>query len=129
MKTQPKIINILLIDLLHRRSQMNAWQYTNVLFGKKVTCDALSVDNAYLPISELWARYHDNFRDADDNFDYDIKDLVVIKADQLEGFEGKNKEEKLNDAVAKTSATFMFAVVAAIYERKKQDILQKYLQR
>ncbi len=129
MKTQPKIINILLIDLLHRRSQMNAWQYTNVLFGKKVTCDALSVDNAYLPISELWARYHDNFRNADDNFDYDIKDLVVIKADQLEGFEGKNKEEKLNDAVAKTSATFMFAVVAAIYERKKQDILQKYLQR
>jgi hypothetical protein len=85
--------------------------------------------NAYLSISELWARYHDNFRDADDNFDYDIKDLVVIKADQLEGFEGKNKEEKLNDAVAKTSATFMFAVVAAIYERKKQDILQKYLQR
>ena len=129
MKTQPKIINILLIDLLHRRSQMNAWQYTNVLFGKKVTCNALSVDNAYLPISELWARYHDNFRNADDNFDYDIKDLVVIKADQLEGFEGKNKEEKLNDAVAKTSATFMFAVVAAIYERKKQDILQKYLQR
>lgn len=129
MKTQPKIINILLIDLLHRRSQMNAWQYTNVLFGKKVTCNALSVDNAYLPISELWARYHDNFRDANDNFDYDIKDLVVIKADQLEGFEGKNKEEKLNDAVAKTSATFMFAVVAAIYERKKQDILQKYLQR
>lgn len=129
MKTQPKIINILLIDLLHRRSQMYALQYINVLFGKKVTCDALSVDNAYLPISELWARYHDNFRDADDNFDYDIKDLVVIKADQLEGFEGRNKEEKLNDAVAKTSATFMFAVVAAIYERKKQDILQKYLQR
>jgi len=108
---------------------MNTWQYIDVLFGKKVTCDALSVDNAYLPISELWARYHDNFRDADDNFNYDIKDLVVIKADQLEGFEGRNKEEKLNDAVAKTSATFMFAVVAAIYERKKQDILQKYLQR
>ena len=85
--------------------------------------------NAYLPISELWALCHDNFRDADDDFDYDIKDLVVIKADQLEGFEGENKEEKLNDAVAKTSATFMFAVVAAIYERKKQDILQKYLQR
>ena len=90
---------------------------------------AIHATDAYCPISELWARYHDNFRDADDNFDYDIKDLVVIKADQLEGFEGENKEEKLNDAVAKTSATFMFAVVAAIYERKKQDILQKYLQR
>lgn len=84
--------------------------------------------NAYLSISELWAQYRDNFEYADD-FDYDIKDLTVIRADQLEGFEGKNKEEKLNDAVAKTSATFMFAVVAAIYERKKQDILQKYLQR
>ena len=89
----------------------------------------ICIADAYCPISELWARYHDNFRDADDNFDYDIKDLVVIRADQLEDFEGKNKEEKLNDAVAKTSATFMFAVVAAIYERKKQDILQKYLQR
>lgn len=85
--------------------------------------------NAYLSISELWAQYRDNFEYADDDFDYDIKDLTVIRADQLEGFEGKNKEEKLNDAVAKTSATFMFAVVAAIYERKKQDILQKYLQR
>lgn len=85
--------------------------------------------NAYSSISELWARYRDNFKYADDDFDYDIKDLTVIRADQLEGFEGKNKEEKLNDAVAKTSATFMFAVVAAIYERKKQDILQKYLQR
>ena len=84
---------------------------------------------AYLSISELWAQYRDNFEYADDDFDYDIKDLTVIRADQLEGFEGKNKEEKLNDAVAKTSATFMFAVVAAIYERKKQDILQKYLQR
>ena len=129
MKTQPKIINILLIDLLHRRSQMNAWQYIDVLFGKKVTCDALSVDNAYLPIQELWRMSKDFFKYVDDDFNYDVKDLVVIKADQLEGFEGRNKEEKLNDAVAKTSATFMFAVVAAIYERKKQDILQKYLQR
>lgn len=85
--------------------------------------------NAYLSISKLWAQYRDNFEYADDDFDYDIKDLTVIRADQLEGFEGKNKEEKLNDAVTKTSATFMFAVVAAIYERKKQDILQKYLQR
>ena len=85
--------------------------------------------NAHLSISELWAQYRDNFEYADDDFDYDIKDLTVIRADQLEGFEGKNKEEKLNDAVAKTAATFMFAVVAAIYERKKQDILQKYLQR
>ena len=85
--------------------------------------------NAHLSISELWAQYHANFEYADDDFDYDIKDLTVIRADQLEGFEGKNKEEKLNDAVAKTSATFMLAVVAAIYERKKQDILQKYLQR
>ena len=85
--------------------------------------------NAHLSISELWAQYRDNFEYADDDFDYDIKDLTVIRADQLEGFEGKNKEEKLNDAVAKTSATFMFAVVAAIDERKKQDILQKYLQR
>ena len=80
-------------------------------------------------ISDLWHRYKLVFHGVDDDFNYDVKDLTVIKIDQLEGFVGKNKEEKLNDAVAKTSATFMFAVVAAIYERKKQDILQKYLQR
>ena len=85
--------------------------------------------NAHLSISELWAQYRNNFEYADDDFDYDVKDLTVIKIDQLEGFVGKNKEEKLNDAVAKTSATFMFSVVAAIYARKRQEILQKYLQR
>ena len=80
-------------------------------------------------ISDLWHRYKLVFRGVDDNFNYDVKDLTVIKIDQLEGFVGKNKEEKLNDAVAKTSATFMFSVVAAIYARKRQEILQKYLQR
>lgn len=99
-----------------------------ILDGLHRTVWTIPDTNAYLSISKLWAQYRDNFEYADD-FDYDIKDLTVIRADQLEGFEGKNKEEKLNDAVAKTSATFMFAVVAAIYERKKQDILQKYLQR
>lgn len=80
-------------------------------------------------ISSLWNQYKLIFHRVDDDFNYDVKDLTVIKIDQLEGFVGKNKEEKLNDAVAKTSATFMFSVVAAIYERKRQEILQKYLQR
>lgn len=83
------------------------------------------------PLIRLWERYHDKFetpamRKLNDSAAPDMRDLLRIPSVQLEGYEGRFKEEKIQDAMRKTSKLFMLHVVAAIRFNELRELNRKY---
>jgi len=83
-----------------------------------------------MTISQLWDKYHEHYNTLEcavkELFPINIKDFVCIHGNKLWDYSGKNKEERILDAMNKTSKQFMIDVVKAIYEAKIQCLKGNY---
>lgn len=92
------------------------------------------VDNvAFMSLRTLWEQYHEKFEtpemkklSAEAKPRISMHDLLRIPSNKLDGFEGRFKEEKLQDAMSKTSELFMLHVLVAIRLNELRDLEKNY---